>query len=162
MTHQQVQLTQRLIDMLRQRGLTCGFAESCTGGLLSSWVTSIPGVSQYFKGSIVSYSNAIKQEVLQVGGTTLENHGAVSGPVVKEMLVGVRHLLKVDVGAAISGVAGPSGGTLEKPVGLVFIAVGGPDFERVEQLQLKGDRQAIQAQSCEIALKMMTEGLQKF
>ncbi len=160
MTDKQKELILKYIDLLRQKNLTCGFAESCTGGLLSSWTTQFPGVSQYFLGSVVSYSNAVKQEVLQVDRTTLDNHGAVSSPTAKEMLAGIRRLLKVDVAAAITGVAGPSGGTLEKPVGLVFVAVGGPGFERVERLQLIGDRLAIQSQSCERTLEMMIEGLQ--
>ncbi|MEY4616207.1 MAG: hypothetical protein RJB66_1167 [Pseudomonadota bacterium] len=151
----------RFIDLLRQKNLCCGFAESCTGGLLSSWITHFSGVSQYFMGSVVSYSNAVKHEVLQVQQSTLENHGAVSAPTAKEMLVGVRKILKVDVAAAITGIAGPTGGTSEKPVGLVFVAVGGPGFEVVEKLQLNGDRSEIQSQSCERALELMIEHLQK-
>lgn len=161
MTEKQEKLTSKFIDLLRQKQLTCGFAESCTGGLLSSLITQFSGVSQYFLGSVVSYSNAVKQEVLQVHKTTLENHGAVSAPTVKEMLSGVRQLLKVDVAAALTGIAGPTGGTPDKPVGLVFVAVAGPDFEVIEALQLKGDRLAIQSQSCERALELMIEGLQK-
>jgi PncC family amidohydrolase len=161
MTNEQQELVSQFINLLRQKKLTCGFAESCTGGMLSSWVTQASGVSQYFLGSIVSYSNAVKQEVLQVSRTTLDNHGAVSSPTVKEMLAGARRIFKVDVAAAITGIAGPSGGTSEKPVGLVFVAVSGPGFEGVEQLQLIGDRLAIQAQSCEYALRMMVEGLQQ-
>lgn len=155
------QLLNEFFELMRQKNLTCGFAESCSGGLLSSWVTSLSGVSQYFMGSVVSYSNAVKQEVLQVSGTTLENQGAVSSPTAKEMLAGIRRILKVDVGAAITGIAGPTGGTSEKPVGLVFIAVAGPGFEVVEKLNLKGDRSAIQAQSCERALELMIDGLHK-
>jgi PncC family amidohydrolase len=160
MTDKQEQLVLRFIDLMRQKKLTCGFAESCTGGLLSSWLTQFSGVSQYFLGSVVTYSNAVKQEVLQVSGTTLENHGAVSSPTVKEMLAGIRRMMKADVAASITGIAGPTGGTSEKPVGLVFIAVAGPGFEEVERLQLKGDRRSIQEQSCARALEMMIKGLQ--
>lgn len=161
MLEKQEKLVTNFIELLRQRQLSCGFAESCTGGLLSSWMTHFSGVSQYFMGSVVSYSNAVKQEVLQVQATTLENHGAVSGATAKEMLAGIRKLLKVDVVAAITGIAGPSGGSPDKPVGLVFVAVAGPGFEVIEKLQLKGDRSAIQSQSCERALELMVEGLQK-
>lgn len=154
-------LTQKFIDLLQQKQWSCGFAESCSGGMLSSWITHYPGVSKFFFGSVVSYSNEVKKEVLQVKASTLENHGAVSSATVKEMLVGVRHLLKVDVAAAISGIAGPSGGTPDKPVGLVFVAVSGPSFEEVQKLQLTGDREMIQQQSCEYALQMMIQGLQK-
>jgi nicotinamide-nucleotide amidase len=160
MTDKQKALTSEFLELARRKNITCGFAESCTGGLLSSWITSFPGVSEFFIGSVVSYSNAVKQEVLQVHRTTLDNHGAVSAPTAKEMLAGVRQLLKVDVAAAITGIAGPTGGTPEKPVGLVFVATGGPGFERVERLQLIGDRLTIQSQSCERALELMIEGLQ--
>ena len=161
MIESQNRLVTTFIDLMRQGDLSCGFAESCTGGLLSSWITEFPGVSQYFKGSVVSYSNAVKQEVLQVRQTTLETHGAVSGATAKEMLLGVRQLLKVDVAAAITGIAGPTGGSSEKPVGLVFVAVVGPGFESVVKLSLKGDRREIQIQSCERALELMIEGLQR-
>jgi PncC family amidohydrolase len=161
MLEKQEQLVLQFIEQMRQKQLQCGFAESCTGGLLSSWITHFSGVSQYFKGSVVSYSNAVKQEVLQVQQTTLENHGAVSAPTAKEMLAGVRRILGVDVAAAITGIAGPTGGTSEKPVGLVFVAVAGPGFEVVEKLQFEGSRSAIQTQSCERALELMIEGLQK-
>lgn len=154
-------LITEFIDLMRQKNLTCGFAESCTGGLLSAWITARPGVSQCFMGSVVSYSNAAKKEILQVASTTLENQGAVSSPVAKEMLSGVRRLLKVDVGAAITGVAGPSGGTKEKPIGLVFVAVSGPGFEEIVKLQLTGERESIQSQSCEQALRLMIQGLRK-
>jgi PncC family amidohydrolase len=159
MTDRQWELIQQLHELLRQKRLTCGFAESCTGGLLSSWLAQQSGASQYFSGSVVSYSNAVKQEVLQVSQTTLENQGAVSAATAKEMLTGVRNLLKVDVAAAITGIAGPTGGTAEKPVGLVFIAVAGPGFEVVERSRFSGDRQAIQTQSCETALRLMIQGL---
>ena len=143
------------IKLLRQNSWTCGFAESCTGGLLSSWITRVPGVSQQFCGSIVSYSNAVKREVLQVRESTLNNTGAVSEQTVKEMLQGVLKILKVDVAAAITGIAGPSGGTVEKPIGLVFIAVHGPGFEEIQRLDLKGNRESIQSQSCEQTLRLL-------
>jgi len=154
-------LISEFIDLMRQKNLTFGFAESCSGGLLSAWITRRPGVSQYFLGSVVSYSNAVKQDILQVEHTTLENHGAVSSQVAREMTVGARRILKVDVSAAITGIAGPSGGTKEKPIGLVFIAISGPGFEEIETLQLTGDRESIQAQSCEHALRMMIRCLRK-
>ena len=152
-------LVSEFIHKLSEKQLTCGFAESCTGGLLSSWITKRPGVSQFFLGSVVSYSNAVKQEVLQVSPTTLENQGAVSRQAALEMVRGVHRLLKVDVGVAITGIAGPSGGTVDKPVGLVFVAVVGPGFESVEKLQLTGDRESIQLQSCVQALKLVIREL---
>lgn len=161
MTNHRQKLLFKLLDLLRQKGLTIGFAESCTGGLLSSWITQFSGVSSVYVGSIVSYSNAVKQEVLKVSKTTLETEGAVSASTVKEMLEGVRKLLPIHCAAAITGIAGPTGGSLEKPIGLVFVAVSGPNFEFMEQLQLKGDRKSIQAQACERVVELLVEGLQK-
>lgn len=161
MRETQEELVLRLIDLLQKKNLTLGLAESCTGGLLSSWVTRMPGVSRCFMGCIVSYSNAVKQEVLQVSRTTLQIQGAVSADTAIEMLRGVQNTLKVDVAVALTGVAGPTGGSAEKPVGLVFVAVGGPGFERVERLQIKGDRVQIQTQSCETALRLLCAELER-
>ncbi len=154
-------LVVEFMDLMRESSFTCGFAESCTGGLLSACLTRRPGVSDFFLGSVVSYSNIVKQDVLQVKQTTLENHGAVSSPVALEMAAGARRVLGVDVGIAITGIAGPSGGTIDKPVGLVFIAVDGPDFEETQKLQFNGDRQSIQSQSCEQALRMVIQNLRR-
>lgn len=150
----------KLFDLLQQSRLTIGFAESCTGGLLSSWVTQFSGVSSFYIGSIISYSNAVKQEVLKVSKTTLETEGAVSAATVKEMLAGVRNLLRVDCAAAITGIAGPTGGSMEKPIGLVFVSVCGPGFEYTESLRLKGDRTSIQSQACARVIEMLIEGLE--
>lgn len=109
-------------EMLRKRRLTVATAESCTGGSIAARITSIPGSSDYFKGSVVAYSNEVKMNVLGVSADTLAQHGAVSEETVKEMVAGVRNLLKTDCAISTSGVAGPGGGTAEKPVGTVWIA----------------------------------------
>jgi nicotinamide-nucleotide amidase len=110
-------------NLLKCKGLVVATAESCTGGNIAHRFTSMPGSSDFFKGSVVAYSNEIKTSVLQVSSEDLESNGAVSQVVVEQMAVGVRRLLKSDVAIATSGIAGPTGGTAEKPVGTVWIAV---------------------------------------
>jgi len=114
-------------QQLRKRGATVATAESCTGGSIAALLTSIAGASDYFPGSVVAYSNGIKQQLLGVNHLTLENFGAVSEATVLEMVAGVRRQFSADYGIAVSGIAGPGGGTAEKPVGLVWIAVQGPE-----------------------------------
>lgn len=120
-------LIQSVQNLCVREGLTVGTAESCTGGYLSHLITSEPGSSGYYQGSIVSYSNTLKQKLLGVKEETLRTHGAVSEPVVKQMVQGALRQLDVDIVMALSGVAGPTGGTNEKPVGTVCIAVGDQD-----------------------------------
>lgn len=114
-------------NLLKYNGLTVSTAESCTGGNIAHRFTSIPGSSDFFKGSVVAYSNEIKTSVLQVASEDLDNFGAVSQAVVEQMAIGVRRLLKSDVSVATSGIAGPTGGTADKPVGTVWIAVSSED-----------------------------------
>jgi nicotinamide-nucleotide amidase len=109
-------------SMLKERSLTLSTAESCTGGNIATRITSVPGCSAYFKGSVVAYSNEIKKELLQVSEDTLNKFGAVSEEVVKEMVNGAMNSLKTDCAVAVSGIAGPDGGTAEKPVGTVWVA----------------------------------------
>jgi nicotinamide-nucleotide amidase len=103
---------------------TLSFAESCTGGLLSTHMTAMPGASHYFLGSVVVYSNALKEKILKVSPETLSSEGAVSSQTAQEMLIGLFKVTEADFGLAVTGIAGPSGGTLEKPVGTVFYALG--------------------------------------
>lgn len=124
--------------LLEQRGLTLGTAESCTGGYLAHLITSVPGSSTYFRGSIVAYDNRIKSSQLGVQERTLAEQGAVSEATVKEMIEGAIARLGVDVSVAISGIAGPSGGTTEKPVGTIWIAVG--DRKRVVTRLLRANK----------------------
>lgn len=112
-------------DLFQSRGWTLAAAESCTGGLIAHEITSIPGSSQHFMGSMVTYSNQAKMKILDVKGESLKNYGAVSEQVVREMAEGVRDKLDVDFGIATSGVAGPDGGSDEKPVGTVWVAIAG-------------------------------------
>lgn len=114
-------------QLLKQRGQTLSLAESCTGGFLSHLVTSVPGSSAYYIGGVVSYANAVKMEELGIPSDMLELNGAVSQPVVERMAQGVRAALRSDWAIATTGIAGPDGGTPDKPVGTVWIAVAGPD-----------------------------------
>ncbi len=133
-------LEQAIGILLKENGLMLGTAESCTGGTVAQRITSIPGSSAYFKGSIVAYSNDVKEYRLGVQKATLVNHGAVSEPTVQEMVKGIIQALKVDIGIATSGIAGPGGGTKEKPVGTIWIAVGNKEKVVTHKLQLGKDR----------------------
>ncbi len=109
--------------LLKEKRLTLATAESCTGGYIAHLITSVPGASEYFQGSVVAYSNRVKQEMLGVSEQSLISHGAVSEEVVREMAEGARKRFMTDIAVAVSGIAGPDGGTIEKPVGTVWIAV---------------------------------------
>ncbi len=122
-TSEALELSASLGDILRKKGLTVASAESCTGGMIAHLVTAVAGSSDYFKGSVVSYANEVKINVLGVSGEAILQHGAVSEPVVRQMAEGVRRLMNVDIAVATSGVAGPGGGSAEKPVGTVWMAV---------------------------------------
>ena len=141
--------------LLTKRSLTIGVAESCTGGLLSSMITNVPGSSAYFIGSVVVYSNALKTRLAGVKPTTLERHGSVSAETAMELAKGIAAKLKTDVGLAITGIAGPSGGTLEKPVGTVFIAAYARGKIVVKRLAFTGKRESIRKRSAKEALLML-------
>jgi len=134
------QLEEVIGRILQERRLTLATAESCTGGYVASRITMVPGSSSYFLGSVVAYSNAIKREVLGVAQETLEQHGAVSEATVVEMVKGTLKLLKTDIAIAISGIAGPGGGTPEKPVGTIWLAIGDQSDIRTQKLQIGKDR----------------------
>ncbi|GAB2500210.1 competence/damage-inducible protein A [Algoriphagus taiwanensis] len=127
-------------NLLKNAGKTLALAESCSGGYVSHLVTTVPGSSAYFQGSVVPYHNQFKESILGVQSQTLETFGAVSEETVKEMANGVRKLFKADFGLSSSGVAGPDGGTEEKPVGTVWIACAGEGFVETRKLQLTQDR----------------------
>jgi nicotinamide-nucleotide amidase len=116
-----------VLALLRQRGETLAVAESCTGGGLGAALTEVPGASQVLLGGVIAYADAVKQHLLGVSADLLRSHGAVSDPVAEAMAEGVRRCTGADWGVAITGIAGPGGGTAAKPVGLVHLAVAGPD-----------------------------------
>lgn len=145
----------QLVARLTERGWRLALAESCTGGLVAARVTSVAGASAVFHGGVVAYHNDVKRDVLQVPAAVLASAGAVSPEAALAMAQGVRRLLHASLAAAITGIAGPGGGTDEKPVGLVFVAVSGPGGERVERLVFSGSRDAIRHQAADAALRLL-------
>ena len=127
-------------ELFKQRNLTLATAESCTGGLIGDMITNVPGSSAYYLLGVISYSNRAKERVLGVNDETLRRHGAVSAPVVEEMLKGVLNLSGADCGLAVSGIAGPDGGTKDKPVGTVYISVGCRDARLTRRFHFDADR----------------------
>ncbi|WP_457598480.1 CinA family protein, partial [Hydrogenimonas sp.] len=149
-------IVQEICESLIEHNKKISIAESCTGGLIASMITKNPGVSAIFDGSVVSYSNDIKHSWLGVSKDTLENFGAVSEECVREMLDGIMSASNSDFALATSGIAGPDGGTKEKPVGTVFVGAKSKDGKYiVERLLLKGDREYIQTQSAYYAFKLL-------
>jgi len=126
--------------LLKERNKTVATAESCTGGYIAHLITSVPGSSNYFKGSVVSYDNSIKKNVLKVKDETLQTVGAVSEETVKEMLSGVLNVMQTDFAIAVSGIMGPDGGTPDKPVGTVWVAVGDNENIETKKFQFRYDR----------------------
>lgn len=151
----------RLGSLLRRRKQTLAVAESCTGGLLSHRLTNVSGSSDYFLGGVVAYSNAAKQALLGVDASLLEREGAVSEAVAKEMASGVRRLFGADIGVGITGIAGPTGGTPEKPVGLVYIALAAEGVVRCERHIWSHDRLGNKEASARRALEMLLEYLEE-
>ncbi len=144
-----------VLERLEQREETLAVAESCTGGLLGATVTEVPGASEVFLGGIISYSNAVKEEIVGVPGELLERHGAVSEQVARAMAAGVCERLRATWGVAITGIAGPSGGTDDKPVGLVYWAVAGPEGVAPEHRVFSGDRSTVRLRSVQSALDLL-------
>ena len=138
--------------LLRARGLNVGFAESCTGGLVAHRVTNVAGSSTYFRGGVTAYANAIKEEVLAVPTALLARHGAVSEEVAGAMAEGARRVLGVDIAVATTGIAGPEGGTPEKPVGTVCLGLAAASSTVTRRYQLWGNRDWVKLLSSQIAL----------
>jgi len=140
-TDQDEKIEEVLGRMLKEKGLMMATAESCTGGYMAHLVTSLPGSSAWFAGSVVSYSNQVKTNLLDVPVSLLEAHGAVSEPVVQQMVRGVLAQTGADVAVAVSGIMGPDGGSPEKPVGTVWVAVGNSDKIETKMMQFRFDRE---------------------
>lgn len=139
-------------ECLRVHGNMLATAESCTGGLLASTLTDVSGSSNWFAGSVVAYSNSVKANVLNVPRDVLDTHGAVSEPVVLAMAQNVLKVIGADISVAISGIAGPTGGTPDKPVGTVWMAWAWPGGSRARLYTFSGDRAAIKDQSTMAAI----------
>jgi PncC family amidohydrolase len=145
---------------LQERSLTIGLAESCTGGLLASRITDIPGSSAYFSAGLVTYSNKAKAKFLSVPDEIIARHGAVSNEVAQRMAKGVRDAAEVDIGLSITGIAGPTGGSPEKPVGTVFIALATKKEVFVRKFLFSGNRREVRKRSSEKALTMLLDYLE--
>jgi nicotinamide-nucleotide amidase len=143
-----------VLDLCRARGLTLATAESCTGGLVGARITSVPGSSDVYVGGVVAYANRVKEAELGVAAATLAEHGSVSAETAAEMATGVRARLGADVGIAVTGIAGPDGGTPEKPVGLVFLHAETPDGGHGLEFSFPSDRETIRARATVAALHL--------
>ena len=150
-----------LVSLCIEKHITFGTAESCTGGLISASVTDVSGVSAVFFGGIVSYDNSIKSGVLGVKNETLSAYGAVSEETAREMSCGARRLLGVDFAVSVTGIAGPGGGTKEKPVGLVYISVSSTNGCIVTKNLFAGSREEVRLQTVEKALTLLTDEIRK-
>jgi nicotinamide-nucleotide amidase len=148
-------------DMLRERRWTIAAAESCTGGLLTSRLTDVPGSSAYVERSVVAYSNRAKEELLGVPGELIQTHGAVSEPVAEAMADGIRQRARTDIGVGVTGIAGPDGGTPAKPVGTVCIAVAGPWGVSVRTRLFSGDREMVKVLASQGALDDLRRALMR-
>ncbi len=145
-----------LVELLKARGLCCATAESCTGGGVGSAITSIAGSSEVYLGGVVSYSNSVKSGVLGVSQATLAAHGAVSAECAAEMAEGARRLTGADLAVSVTGIAGPGGGSAEKPVGLVWFGVSSPAGVRAEKAIFPGGREDVRRAAVVHALGMLT------
>ena len=150
---------EKISNHLKSRNLTIATAESCTGGLIAHNLTNISGSSGYFDRGLVTYSNKAKTELLGINDEILDEFGAVSLQVAEAMAEAVRVRSKVDIGIATTGIAGPTGGTTDKPVGLVYIAVSLDDKTIVKKFHFTGDRLENKENTCNAALKMLLETL---
>ena len=154
-------LLEEVSSLLSKKGLTIAVAESCTGGLICHMFTNIPGSSIYFERGIISYSNNAKMKMLGVKKDTLVNQGAVSSDTAQEMAEGIRKISNVDIGLATTGIAGPGGGTKEKPVGLVYISLSNNKETIIQKACFQGTRKEIKDSTFIKSLEMLKNYLIK-
>mgnify|MGYP005850829889 CR=1 FL=1 len=145
---------------MRDKGMRIALAESCTGGLLAAALTSVAGSSEYFYGGVVSYSNQAKIDFLAVAPQVLDSWGAVSAPTARQMAANVKARCGTDIGLAITGIAGPGGGSEHKPVGLVYFSLAAGGMIKVKKEFLSGDRQEVRLAAVETALSWLIQFLQ--
>jgi nicotinamide-nucleotide amidase len=150
-----------VLDLSRVQGLTLATAESCTGGMVAQRLTSVPGSSDVFVGAVVAYADDVKQRELGVAADVLERHGAVSAETAAAMADGARERLGADIAVAVTGIAGPGGGSAEKPVGLVYLHVQGADGERSADFVFPGDRESIRRRATVTALHLVRRLLEQ-
>lgn len=152
-------IIEKISNLLKQKNYKVATAESCTGGLIANILTNISGSSEYFDRGIVSYSNEAKMDLLGVSEEILKEYGAVSKQVAVAMADGVRTKSKVDIGIATTGVAGPTGGTIDKPVGLVYVSISTKNDTIVKKFNFSWDRLQNKEETCKAALNMLLDVL---
>lgn len=152
-------ISAEVVRAFLEKGLTLGTAESLTGGMIAASVASVSGASAVLMGGVVSYDARVKHEVLGVEQSVIDTVGVVSEPCARQMAEGARRVLKVDVAVSATGIAGPTGGTPETPVGTVFIGVSSARGIRVDECHFTGDRQSIRQQSAAHALEMALDAI---
>ncbi|MBD3289023.1 nicotinamide-nucleotide amidohydrolase family protein [candidate division KSB1 bacterium] len=154
-------MMEEFVKFLIQNKITISTAESCTGGIIAKQITDVPGASSVFLGSVVSYSDEMKIKMLNVKKETLQEFGSVSESTVREMLEGIDKITASDIGIAISGIAGPGGGTEEKPVGTVFIGINIKGNINIRRMIFSGNRNAIREKSAAYAINMVDDYIRK-
>jgi nicotinamide-nucleotide amidase len=154
-----IDLAAVVLERARRAGLSLGVAESCTGGLVGGRITDVPGSSDVFAGGVVCYSNRLKTELLDVSPALIAEHGAVSEAVARAMAEGTRTRIGVDVVVSVTGIAGPSGGTEEKPVGTVWFAVASPGGTESRRIIFPGSRKEIRERAAQMALFLVNRRL---
>ena len=146
---------EELVGVLSARGMTCATAESCTGGGVGHAITAVSGASAVFRGGVVSYDNSVKRDVLGVPEDVLSTRGAVSAECAAAMAEGVRRLLGTDIAVSVTGIAGPGGGSAEKPVGLVWFGLSSARGASAERRVFRGDREAVRSAAVEHAMRLL-------
>jgi competence/damage-inducible protein CinA C-terminal domain len=153
------QSTEELAALLLRYGLTCATAESCTGGMVGAALTDLPGSSAWFKGGVIAYANEVKRELLDVQEEDLERYGAVSHATVRRMALGACSAIGTDLAVSLSGVAGPDGGSPEKPVGTVYIGLAARGMVQTFRHHFPGDREAVRQAATLQAVKYLVHGV---
>ena len=152
-------VAEKLVELYKSSGKTCATAESCTGGGIGAAITSVAGSSEVFLGGVISYANEVKRDVLGVAAQVLDEHGAVSSETAAQMAEGARGITKADVAVAVTGIAGPGGGSVEKPVGLVWFGLATANGVRTEKAIFPGDREQVRSATVTHALGMLTTAI---
>ncbi len=153
-------LAEEVGRLLLERAQTIALAESCTGGLITSCLVDVPGISSVLERGVVTYSNASKTDLIGVPAGLIERYGAVSRETAHAMAVGIRERADTDIGLAVTGIAGPGGGTPEKPVGTVFVALATTEGVEIVECRFQGDRKSVREQSVKTALETLRKYLQ--
>lgn len=150
---------EEIISKLVEKNITISTAESCTGGSLGKIITSVPGVSSIYGYGFITYANEAKEKILGVSHETLEEYGAVSYQTALEMAQGARYVSGSDIAVSVTGIAGPGGGTKEKPVGLVYIAIADKNGSEYRKLNLLGNRDEVRAKTCDEVFRLVKDKL---